>query len=32
MYSAFTKYWEKMGIQCSSASDIYRLEESLWFS
>jgi len=29
IYSEFVKYLRKMGIQCSSASAIYRLQESL---
>jgi len=31
-YSAFVKYLRKMGIQWSSASVLYRLQESLWFT
>jgi hypothetical protein len=27
-----TNTWEKMGLQWSSASALYRLQESLWFS
>jgi hypothetical protein len=29
IYCAFIKYWRKMGIQRSSASAFYRLQESL---
>ena len=32
IYSAFIKYLGKMGIQQSSASAVYRLQESLGFS
>jgi hypothetical protein len=32
IYSAFVKYLKKMAIQWGSASAIYRLQESLWFS
>ena len=28
----FSNTWEKMGIQWSSASALYRLQDSLWFS
>jgi len=30
IYSAFIKYLRKVGIHWSSASALYRLQESLW--
>jgi len=31
-HSKFVKYLRKMGIERKSASAVYRLQESLWFS
>jgi hypothetical protein len=32
MTYVFVQSWEKMGIQLSGVSALYRLQESLWFS
>ena len=32
IYFSIVEYLKKLGIQCGSASYIYRLQETLWFS
>jgi hypothetical protein len=31
-FSAFVRYWKKVGVQRDSTSSIRRVQESLWFS